>query len=234
MKRDRTASADFSVNAQIMQRTVLFWTLSLATLTGGAWLICLQGQCVVPDFDLGGLGLAHALRSDMLDGWMAGISWLGSLILLLPLAALVALALWRRGCQLEAGFLMLALLGASAFSHLAKLLIMRPRPDLFPAWSDMPADWSYPSAHAMQITAMAMAIALIAYRRHALHGALLAAAVLLVVLLVGLSRIYLQVHFPSDVLAGTLAAAFWALGLHALMFGKYSGHDGLTINGVRT
>jgi membrane-associated phospholipid phosphatase len=35
---------------------------------------------------------------------------------------------------------------------------------------------------------------------------------------VGLSRIYLQVHFPSDVLAGLLAGAFWVFGLHALMF----------------
>jgi membrane-associated phospholipid phosphatase len=35
---------------------------------------------------------------------------------------------------------------------------------------------------------------------------------------VGLSRIYLQVHFPSDVLAGLLAGTFWVFGLHALMF----------------
>jgi undecaprenyl-diphosphatase len=35
---------------------------------------------------------------------------------------------------------------------------------------------------------------------------------------VGLSRIYLQVHFPSDVLAGILAGMFWVFGLHALMF----------------
>jgi len=40
------------------------------------------------------------------------------------------------------------------------------------------------------------------------------------VLLVGFSRIYLQVHFPSDVLAGLFAGAFWVIGLHALLFSR--------------
>jgi undecaprenyl-diphosphatase len=44
------------------------------------------------------------------------------------------------------------------------------------------------------------------------------------VVLVGLSRIYLQVHFPSDVLAGLLAGAFWVSGLHALMFSRPTGY----------
>ena len=124
---------------------------------------------------------------------------------------------------------MLALLGAAVLGHLAKLMVVRPRPDLFPVWTALPADWSYPSAHAMQITAAALALALVCARRRALW----AVPLWMVVLLVGLSRLYLQVHFPSDVLAGTLAAAFWAAGLHAWMFGRLAEHERMNINGVR-
>jgi undecaprenyl-diphosphatase len=160
---------------------------------------------------------------------MAGITWVGSLAVVLPLAALAALLLLRRGRRREAGFVMLSLLGASTLGHLAKLVLLRPRPDLFPVWTAMPADWSYPSAHAMQITALAVAVVYVAARRRALWAVTLG----IVVLLVGLSRLYLQVHFPSDVLAGTLAAALWVGGLHALMFGRLPGHDGMQINGGR-
>jgi hypothetical protein len=98
-----------------------------------------------------------------------------------------------------------------------------------PVWTAMPADWSYPSCHAMQITALAVAVVFVAPRQRALWAVPLGSAVLLV----GLSRIYLQVHFPSDVLAGTLAAAFWVGGLHVLMFGRLPGHDSWHINGGR-
>lgn len=51
----------------------------------------------------------------------------------------------------------LALVGASALGHLLKLIVERPRPDLFPPLIPMPQDWSFPSAHAVQATAFALA-----------------------------------------------------------------------------
>jgi undecaprenyl-diphosphatase len=210
-----------------MVKTItLFWTLSLAILVAGAWLVCPQGQCATTAFDHAGLGVAHDLRGASLDRWMPALTWLGSLAVLLPVTALAALVLWRGRHRRAAGFLMLALLGASALSHLVKLAVMRPRPDLFPVWTSMPADWSYPSAHAMQITAAAVAMTLVTKRQHALWAVPLG-----IVMLVGLSRIYLQVHFPSDVLAGTLAAALWVGGLHVLMFGRSSAHGSRHLNG---
>ncbi len=210
----------------MMKAIILLWTLSLTILAAGAWLVCPQGQCATTAIDHAGLALAHDLRGARLDHWMPALTWLGSLAVLLPVTALAALVLWRGRHRRAAGFLMLALLGASALSHLVKLAVMRPRPDLFPVWTAMPADWSYPSAHTMQITALAVAVVLVAARRRALWILPLGSAVLLV----GLSRIYLQVHFPSDVLAGTLAAALWAGGLHVLMFGRLSAHDSRRLN----
>jgi undecaprenyl-diphosphatase len=70
----------------------------------------------------------------------------------------------------------------------------------------------------MQVTAAALALFLVSTRRHAIWAATLG----LVVAAVGLSRIYLQVHFPSDVIAGALASALWVGGLYALIFRRAS------------
>jgi undecaprenyl-diphosphatase len=196
-------------------KVVMFWALSLAVLVGGAVVVCPDGQCVLNDFDRSGLSLAHALRSEWLDRLMPWLTWLGSLLMLLPLTGVGAWFLYRGGRGREAKFVMLAVLGSSVLSHLVKLWVSRPRPDLFPAVLPMPEVWSYPSAHAMQATAAAMALFLVARR----WGAVRAVALGFAVLWVAMSRIYLQVHFPSDVIAGTLASALWVLGLHALIFG---------------
>lgn len=198
-----------------VRRVCLPWLASLGSLALGAWLVCPQGTCALGILDRLGLTWAAAWRVEWLDGLVLGITWLGSLWLLLPLAAGGAWYLASRGRRRDAGFVVMALLSASGLSHLAKLWLARPRPDLFEAVTVMPADWSYPSAHTMQATAMALALLLVAGSRVRRWWPALA----LMVLLVGLSRIYLQVHYPSDVLAGLIAAILWVMGLHVLIFG---------------
>jgi membrane-associated phospholipid phosphatase len=201
-----------------MLRGFIFWVLSWTVLASGALLVG-DGRYAVTEFDRIGLGAAHDLRNQSLDPLMVSMTWLGSLVLLLPLTGLWAWHLFRKGRRRESAFIVLALASASALSHLVKLLAARPRPELFPVYLPMPQDWSYPSAHAMQITAAALALFLLSTRRRAIWGATLG----LIVAGVGLSRIYLQVHFPSDVIAGTLASALWVGGLYALMFRRASG-----------
>jgi undecaprenyl-diphosphatase len=199
---------------------MILWSASLAVLlAAGVGALCPDSRCLIGDFDRDGLALAHALRSGWLDRLMERATWLGSLIVLLPLTAGAAVWLlcWQR--RRASLFLILALLGASALSHVFKLWMARPRPDLFPAWGDMPADWSFPSAHSMQAVAAALAWWLVVRRARASWALLLAFAVLLV----GLSRVYLQVHFPSDVVAGILAAVLWVAGLHALLLRPAAG-----------
>jgi undecaprenyl-diphosphatase len=200
-----------------MQQVFVAWTLCVGILAGGALLVCPGDQCVLSNFDHAGLRLAHGLRGVTLDHLMLGITWLGSLVLLLPLTGLLAWVLVSGGRRHAAVFTMLALLGSSGLSHLTKLWLMRPRPDLYLTVTLMPGDWSYPSAHSMQISAAASALFLVAGR---LRTSPLAVLLVIVVLLVGFSRIYLQVHFPSDVLAGLCAGACWVFGLHALLLSR--------------
>ena len=161
-------------------------------------------------WDQAGLALAHAARAPWLDSVFVVVTWLGSLLLLLPLAMLAWW--WRRG-ERSAGFVALALIGASALGHLAKLVMARPRPDLYPPLVPMPEDWSFPSAHAAQATAFALAWLL---RPGASPGRPEIVVLFAAVALVFASRLYLQVHFPSDVFAGALLAVLWVLFLRRL------------------
>jgi len=193
----------------------LWWLAALGCLLAvAAWIGVAPAG--IPEFDRQGLLFAHTARSRSLDAVFAGATWLGSLFVLAPLALATAAWSWRGGRRRQAGFIVAALAGASLLAHAAKIMALRPRPALH-AWLASPDSlWSFPSAHAMQAAAFAIALLVVvplapAPRRWAVALALAA------VLLVAVSRVYLQVHYPSDVLAGATAAACWVLGLRALL-----------------
>ncbi len=194
-------------------RATLAVTGALLSLAGGAALVCPGARCIVPAIDVAGLTLAHGWRSAWLDVLAASVTRGGSLLVLAPLALLLA-ALdargrgWRLAC-----FPLFALASATALAQLAKLHVARPRPELFPPLATMPADASFPSAHAMQVTALVLAYLLRPGTRPSLAAWLFGAGL---VSMIGLTRIYLQVHFPSDVLAGVLAAVLLLLALREL------------------
>jgi len=197
-------------------QAVLWWLAGLAVLSLGAVGIDAAGSGV-PAFDRQGLLLVHAWRSPGLDILFRSLTWMGSVRVLLPLILVAAFLLWRGGHGRAACFVIAAAVGAAILAQAAKHLALRPRPELFPALVSVGSPFSFPSAHAAQVTAVAVSL-LLAVVPLASHRKPWTVFVLLAVAaLVGLSRVYLQVHYPSDVLAGTLAAACWTGGLHALM-----------------
>lgn len=182
-------------------------TGAVVTLVVGAAMVCSASDCAPRAWDLQMLDWFAAQRSPVLDALFGAVTWLGSLWLLAPLALALIVNLLMRGRTAQAVRFTAAFGGAIAMSYAAKFWVGRERPPVLDPLVAMPADPSFPSSHAMQITAFALAaawvIAPLDQRRFCLT------VVLAPILLVGLSRVYLQVHFPSDVLAGTVAAALW-------------------------
>ncbi|BBK38465.1 phosphatase PAP2 family protein [Allostella sp. ATCC 35155] len=147
-----------------------------------------------------------------LEIFFRDVTALGShaVLTLLVLAAAIYLRLLRQ----HASVLLLALsvLGGTALSAGLKLVFDRPRPDLVAHLADIHTA-SFPSGHAMLSAVAYLTLAGLVARvqpRPALARFVLGSGIALTGL-VGISRVYLGVHWPSDVLAGWCLGAAWAL-----------------------
>jgi undecaprenyl-diphosphatase len=176
---------------------------SAAILMAGATLLCPHGQCHMPWIDTALLAWMNDWRSIGLDTLFATITWLGSLWVLLPLSILIAWVQSRRSSLRVSAFVPVSLLLATALGFITKIMVERPRPQFFSGPIPLPEDWSFPSAHTMQVTAFFLAAIFIAKDKFRLPTA---AGAALIIVLVGTSRLYLQVHFPTDVIFGMIAA----------------------------
>jgi undecaprenyl-diphosphatase len=188
----------------------LSWSMAGLSVWIGANVVCPGGSCRVLELDRRLLEALNALQRPWLDAILTAATWFGSVIVLLPAALALAWRYRRRGQPGAALLLPIAVGGAWLLAHAGKLVVLRPRPDLYPALIAMPHDLSFPSAHALQITAFALAWVLAAGSRPRSAAVAAAASIILVV---ALSRLYLQVHFPSDVVIGIIAGAVWVAGL---------------------
>lgn len=163
-----------------------------------------------------------ALRSadDPTDPW--GPRWveelgrdftaLGGTGVLLLITALASSHLALRGKRRMALLVLLAVGGGFAASQGLKEIFDRPRPDLVPHLSHVYTT-SFPSGHSMMSAATYLTLAGLVARHEQLRRVklLLLGSAALVTGVVGVSRVYLGVHWPSDVLAGWAAGALWAL-----------------------
>lgn len=134
---------------------------------------------------------------------------------LLAIAATAALLVMRR--RREALVFASTVIGAWITDWLIKIAVARPRPQIVPHLADA-SGMSFPSGHSFNAAAIyiAMALAFGALSpRRGLRITLVSGAVALS-LLVALSRVWLGVHYPSDVIAGWLGGTGWALHARAI------------------
>ena len=156
--------------------------------------------------------LSDPIGPDTLEVVVRDITALGGLFVLALFTLAACGYLWIRNRQRLALFIVVAVSGGSLVNTLLKGLFSRPRPDLVPH-ETFATLTSFPSGHAMMATVVYLTLgALLSTatddRRIKLY--ILAWSVFLTVL-VGVSRIYLGVHWPTDILAGWIAGAIWAL-----------------------
>ena len=161
--------------------------------------------------------LADPIGPQWLEILMRDLTSLGSttVLTIITLSAVGLLMVERRWAT--ALFVVVAVGGGTLLSSLLKFAFARPRPDLVAHSVDVYTA-SFPSGHAMlsAVTYLTLAALLVrAVRRFRIRLYILGCAVALTVS-IGISRVYLGVHYPTDVLAGWTVGSAWALGCGAI------------------
>jgi membrane-associated phospholipid phosphatase len=165
----------------------------------------------VPGLDRRLIDDAVEIRTGPLTTVAHTASLLGRSWLLISLAALLGVALWR-SLGIRSWVPLLAVVGADALQNAVKALVDRPRPSVLHL--EHVTSSSFPSGHATQSTAFLVALlALVPTARSGRRRAAAALCAAALVCAVGTSRVYLGVHYPSDVVAGIILGGAWAAGV---------------------
>ena len=194
-------------------RAPLLWGLLLSFVALWAFQELAEniiaGQTI--GFDNQIISLVRGATSPALTTVMLLLTLFGDWRVMVPVAIIAGLYWWRGHQFGRLAMLLTAAAGGSLLEQLLKLIFHRSRPDILGRMVSV-SGYSFPSGHAMiSMCLYGILLYLFAYGRSrgVQIASLIGAALLL--LGIGLSRIYLGVHYPSDVLGGYMAGFIWVI-----------------------
>src|SRR5918998_3051078 len=217
-------------------RKLLRWVSERLTVLAAVWLaagLAVSVFVVWAFFELADEALEGDSRTfdravllwihDNFSGWwnepMRLATALGYYYVVVPLLALAVFVFYRRGWRLSAVLLVVSTGGSVVLTTVLKGVFQRARPELFDSGYQA-SFYSFPSGHAtVAVGFYGMLTVILAYRLRGVARWAVAACGVVVVLLIGFSRLYLGVHYPTDIVAGYLAALLWLVcvgGVYAL------------------
>ncbi|WP_028400717.1 phosphatase PAP2 family protein [Ectobacillus panaciterrae] len=163
-------------------------------------------------FDTAVSEFVQSFRNETLTKWFSFISYVGSIDVYFPFVCILASYFLIRKRFLASLLVVVSLYGSRYLNDALKLWYERPRPDINTLVTA--TGYSFPSGHAMSAAAFLGFVAYLAITEHRLllwqKIGLIVFATLLI-FSIAISRVYLGVHYPSDILAGCAAGGGWML-----------------------
>jgi len=212
---------DMDIITFLKSNKQLLGKLSLAL---GMFLIASIGFAMLADevhkgdtqqFDVATLQAIHANASPAFDTFFLAYTELGGVMIVAAVTMAVVGYLWFTARRYKALLLFFAVGGAAFVNYVLKFIFERARPDL---WTHLVEEtsFSFPSGHAMGSSAFAFGIVAILWNTKWRPLAIVLSG--LYVVSIGLSRLYLGVHYPTDILAGWLLSLVWVAFIASFVY----------------
>lgn len=215
-KRERTKAHFKRVYfwLQTLVGSILFLGLTIASgaLLFFAWLADEVVEGGTREFDETARLFVQEIASAPLTAFMNFTTTLGSTIFLSLISVCVFIIFIRYNWKRPALLLTTTMIGAVILNYFLKVSFARPRPAPF-FDTLLPASYSFPSGHALFAVCFYGTLAWLTASRTRKYSLkiLIWSAAFLLVMLIGVSRVYLGVHYLSDVIAGYAASTVWVL-----------------------
>ena len=150
----------------------------------------------------------HQLANPTLDTLMIGITRIGDPKTVVPLTIIVLCLLWWKRYRIEAKVFALDALGGVVLSYFLKLAFNKQRPQL---WKSpiVETTFSYPSGHALGSMVLYGFLSYVLATIYPRYARVFYSVATLLIVAIGLSRLYLGVHWPTDILAGYGIGFLW-------------------------
>lgn len=195
-------------------QTYLIAAITVAVLAFSV-LAVLVLNGVTTSFDEATLLWINQHASPGFDSFFVAFTELGGLIVVTVVSALLFGYFLYRKKYTKALLVAAGVGGAALMNIILKSIFDRPRPDLW-EWLVVEAHFSFPSGHATASMALAIVVVALLWKTKWRIVSMIGAA--MYILSIGFSRLYLGVHYPTDILGGWLLGAAWVLLVIGVIF----------------
>jgi membrane-associated phospholipid phosphatase len=193
----------------------IFLVVGVVIAIGGTLAFAKLGELVreggTQQYDVAALEWMGAHHTPLLTRIMTELTFLGTGTVVLTIVGVAAMFLWHTEHKHSARLLLASVAGGILLNNALKLWFSRPRPEVFERLTETVSS-SFPSGHAMSATVCYGTVAYLVMRLQKRHWSRVLTGITAFILILGIctTRLYLGVHYPSDVIAGMVIGLAWA------------------------